>query len=713
MNKGLTNHKHTWIILALLMILGMGIRVSYLGYLKSIPGFTHPELDDLYHDYWARVIAFGTAEVPDNVEPPEIENHPYFRPPGYPYFLAAIYKVCGTNPITIRLVQHFIGVVSGFLLFRFVNRWFDTSIALVSAGLMLCTWFMIFYEGTLNAPVLLVPLIVLIIDQLSRLTVASKSGHALLAGILIGLYALVRPEILAFLPVAALWILWVTQIGWKVKPIGVKIAHPLTLIAIFMMGAALMIAPAALRNYRVSGEAVLVSVNGGINLFFGNNGESKGTAASHTSVGAWTCFDYPRLVRDMSAKAGKPLTYSDASEIFYHKAFTFIRDNPCQALTLTWRKLCLFWGPQEIAAENDIESERYQSSLLRNLPSRFSVILGLSMTGLAMFLMSTYTTSRTARLMSGSSASVSMHSNQQRQVVILMMLWVAVSSSTTILFFVSSRYRVPILPFLFVASGFALVNLWRLLTTTPTVQWAPWLLVACGAQLLAANNTYHQAPRPEAWHLNSAIACINSHQFVDAHKHLDSALSISPKNPEITYRMGSLLRMEGQIDTAIVFLQQTLTLDPNYLMAYIELGSIFAVQKQIEKATALFRKAVEISPGSAIANLCLGQAILDSGDADRAEPYFKHAFELDSRLVDGDHFLGSRAIQRRDYSAAETYFRHWLNAYPSNAMAHACLARALAPLGKRDEAILHLETACRLDPSIKDGLSTAKSMEHP
>lgn len=710
MQNGKPTTTKTWIILAALMIVGLGLRLSYLSYLKTTPGFTHPELDDLYHDYWARVIAFGHADLPSTVDPPELDNHPYFRPPGYPYFLAAVYNVCGTSPVRIRVIQHLIGVISGFLLFRFVRRWFDESVALVTAGLLLVTWFMVFYEGTLNAPVLLIPLIILIINYLARLTTERTVRSAAMAGICLGLYALVRPEILTFAPVAALWIFWVgcKQDGRRTETVSTYPAEPhlevgrgvpaapSLLVAVFAIGAILVIAPATIRNYRASGEPVLISVNGGINFFFGNNSESKGTAASHSSVGAWTCFDYPRLVRDMSAKAGHPVSYSEASSTFFRQGFSFICHQPRQALALTWRKACLFWGPHEIAAENDIETERQQSALLRNLPTRFSVILGLALTG---FLM-VWPWRRESAMEPGC---------PQKGVIILILLWIATCSTTTILFFVSSRYRIPILPFLFVGASFALVNLWRLLTTAPTARWLPWVAVTIATQLIASINPYHQTPKPEAWHLNAAISCVQNKQIAEAHQHLDAALTISPKNPEILYRMGSLLRIEGHVDDAIRSFEKAIAIDPQYLMAYIELGSIRAVQNQPEAARQLFEKAVAISPGSAIANLCLGQVILDAGDADKAEPYFKRASDLDSRLHEGDRFLASRAMKRGDFATAEIYCRHWVAASPATAMAHACLAQALAPLHKRDEASAELEEAFRLDPKLKEALTPEKA----
>jgi hypothetical protein len=85
--------------------------------------FLAPAPDAAYHEYWARLGNRGldaTAYVPD----PHIQSTPFFRLPGYPYFLAGVYRVFGVSPWTPRIAQMCLGLAScltAFLLGRQIS----------------------------------------------------------------------------------------------------------------------------------------------------------------------------------------------------------------------------------------------------------------------------------------------------------------------------------------------------------------------------------------------------------------------------------------------------------------------------------------------------------------------------------------------------------------------------------------------------------------
>ena len=82
-------------ILTIILFIGLLLRLIYLGEIRDTPDFEHPGLDAAYHIYWARGMATGDWAAFQGREDPQIYRYPYYRPPGYAFFLALIYRACG------------------------------------------------------------------------------------------------------------------------------------------------------------------------------------------------------------------------------------------------------------------------------------------------------------------------------------------------------------------------------------------------------------------------------------------------------------------------------------------------------------------------------------------------------------------------------------------------------------------------------------------
>ena len=80
-------------------------------------------------------------------------------------------------------------------------------------------------------------------------------------GLLTGVAVLVRPAMLFFLPLAAIWFVWTRR--------------PM-LAAVFLVGAGLVIAPWTARNYAHYGRFVLVASEGGVTFWTGNHPRARG-----------------------------------------------------------------------------------------------------------------------------------------------------------------------------------------------------------------------------------------------------------------------------------------------------------------------------------------------------------------------------------------------------------------------------------------------------
>jgi hypothetical protein len=198
-----------WLAVAVILLAGLVLRGLYLREDMAKPEFTVPGIDAGFHDYWARGLAFGEWVPPYGYADPKLREHAYLRPPGYPYFLALIYRVAGPGYVAPRIVNMVLGLASCLLAYWFARRWFGRTVALVTVACTSLYWACIYFEGELHAPALLMLLLWLLLAAMGLWRDRPRLIYALGAGVLLGAAALVRPNVLAFAPVALGWGCWV------------------------------------------------------------------------------------------------------------------------------------------------------------------------------------------------------------------------------------------------------------------------------------------------------------------------------------------------------------------------------------------------------------------------------------------------------------------------------------------------------------------------
>ena len=91
--------------------------------------------------------------------------------------------------------------------------------------------------------------------------------------------------------------------------------------AALALGIALVVAPFTARNLVVSGEPVLLSAAGGMNLWIGNHAEATGLFAPPPGYD----FEHEPMARDVARRlAGRSLTHSEASDFWRDRALADI-----------------------------------------------------------------------------------------------------------------------------------------------------------------------------------------------------------------------------------------------------------------------------------------------------------------------------------------------------------------------------------------------------
>jgi len=258
-----TSSQKWWISVSVVLFFALFLRVGYLVEICDEPDFSMPWIDAAYHDVWARGIAFDDWSVPEGMNDPEIRTRPYFRPPGYAYFLAGIYKLSGGSYLAPRIVQMALGLLSTFLVMLLGRSLLGVRGAIIAGALFAGSWTSIHFEGQLMAPSLLITLGCTLILVLSAWCRKITFLNSFLAGLIFAAFALVRPNILLMGPIILAWGFY---LGYRHNALKCALRGALGLC----IAALLIIAPVTIRNYRVSGDLVLITSNAGINLHIGN-----------------------------------------------------------------------------------------------------------------------------------------------------------------------------------------------------------------------------------------------------------------------------------------------------------------------------------------------------------------------------------------------------------------------------------------------------------
>jgi 4-amino-4-deoxy-L-arabinose transferase-like glycosyltransferase len=249
-----------------------------------------PADDGIFYDTLARRLAGGlgyTWAWPDGAVTP-VAHYPV----GYPALLAVAYRLLGVHPVSALVLHAVLGavgaacvhVVAGWGTSRRVGRWAGLAVALHPALLTYTPAIMT--EGVCSA-LLAAPFALALLARGPR-----RRGAAFLAGLVLGVAVLVRPQSLLLLPLVAA--LAYAREG----------ARRLIAPVLVVVGVALAVLPWTARNALAFGRPVLVSANGGWNLLIGTDAAANG---------GWRQLDPPPECREVWDEAAKDACFGRAA----------------------------------------------------------------------------------------------------------------------------------------------------------------------------------------------------------------------------------------------------------------------------------------------------------------------------------------------------------------------------------------------------------------
>jgi len=510
-------------------------------------------------------------------------------PPLYAYLLGVFYTVFGYSPRGVVVIQALLGVASAVLVYRLGRRHFGSWVGLVGGVLFAGYGPQLFYEGMLlgnSGAVFLCLVGVSLLDE-----VVEREEGALwwwgVGGWVLGLVALMRPNVLSAIPFLLFGVWWVKRRNWgwvMMRPVGLFVGF--LVVPLLMCG---------LRNGLMSGDWVLITSHGGINFYMGNHAGApgwfsapEGVDAQITPEGVQGNLEGTRRVAEVAL--GRSLKASEVSGYWFGKGLEFVFGHPGAALGLMGHKTWLFLSGYEIPLNYNFYYQRQYARLLQIPITELWVVFPLAFVGMVVAL-------------------------RQFDRHALLYLWGVGYAVGVILFHVSSRYRMPVIPFVML---FAAYGGWMLVAWVRGQSWRSFglgmgvLLVLWAGYWVdlnrwVAGSNFGQDP------FNLGTSYLWANENLRALDLLEEAEGYRQGDGALYYNLGLAYARLDKKDKAKWAYQEALLRKPDMVTAQVNLGNIWFHEGEYQKAIGAYREALKRDGQAHNARANMGWALFTIG----------------------------------------------------------------------------------------------------
>ena len=549
--------KHSKIILFVILASGMIIRLIFFLQFQNTPFYRHPNLDALYYDELAQKVASGSI----------IQNQAFFMGPLYPYVMGGLYALFGHAPPAPRILQMLFGLGACVLIFILGKKIYNEKTGLIGAFFYAFYKPVLFYEQTLLSETSMAFFCLVFLYLVFLADERKKLIYYLLSGFSLGICVLFRGNVLLFAPFALAWLIW----GMKRATEQFSTKSIAVFSMVFALGVAAGILPATIHNLAAEKDFVLVTSNAGFNFYIGNHPGADGLFEIPDRV---DMDNDPSGSRIAEKDAGKTLKSSEISSYWMQRGVKFVKNNPWNFIKLLAVKFYHFWGRLEIP---QIYSMRLMSNFMPVLKwplIGFALIGPLSLMGIIMNIM------------------------ERERRKLLFVLFVIVYCLSLLPFFMTARYRIPVIPVLCIPAAAIVLSV---VHSIQNRKWKRLIILAAGVVIifaLSGNAFLFEEERETS-------------QFYNA--------------------LGLIYMKENETEKAVESYRKAIIAYPTSY-AYANLANIYYQNNQPEQAVKFYSKALAMEADNARIHFNIGQALLSLRRIEKAREHFEKAVAIDRRV---------------------------------------------------------------------------------
>jgi len=683
--------RYAWpLACAAIFALALIWRLAYLARLSRTPLFGDLIVDAADYWNWASALRAGAAQ-----------STPFYLGPLYPTWLWLMRSALGDEIRTVLSAQSVLGAVGCALIADAARRLTRPAIGF-AIGIIAALYSMaVFFDGLILMEATLWVLLAWLMWWVcaNDWRVAGAARYAL-TGATIALIAEGRSTGLVLLAPAALLLP-----SWRDG------ARRMAGGAAAMLAAfAIVAAPAAIQNHRLSGQWIPFTYNFGYNLYVGNNPEATGTDVTITGtqshIGATQSAvigggeaDGREYLRSSQHLALGPL---ESSNYWANLAWRYMRANPAHAAALHARKLAMMWSAHEYAQiENADEFDQLAGPLGAPFVGTFAFIGVLAVAGLARLRAA----GRRAWFVASSCAAL---------------------TAVAAVFFVTDRYRHSLVPGALVLAALGLDAIW--LAWKSRARRDVLTVIA----LLALGLIVTRLPIPHLggykyeWGLevdlggrwlkrgkpDLAITYFQRAADLESHIHFEGGITGAMERTQLYVNYGRALSQLDRTAESLTWFERADAIAPDDADVVSSLAAAYRRLGRDAEAAPLEKRLQSLAGGSGLLFERQGFEAARAGSFASAESLFAQAVALDPTLFDAWGALIRLRVQRADLAAASATLARSRAAGLPEAPSNAYEALIAAIQGDRDQALRALarvpKAALDADPTLAQVVAIAR-----
>jgi Tfp pilus assembly protein PilF len=665
------------IFLVTLFILGLILRLIYLWQYAQSPLFEHiTGPDSSEYVQCARRIISGMF-IWDKVG---------IHAPLYPYMLAGLYMVSGSDIFWIRLIQLLLSMLAFYPLFPLVKRlagsngvmrympYFFLTIAVCYPPLM-------FYMGETISEALLIPLVTISVFMLYRADTATGIKKCILwygaAGLTLGAAVITHPLSLFFVMLEGLYLAWRLWRGRKRF-----LRRGLVSLVVFGVAAGIFIIPVSMYNTYLHGSLVLVQTNSGYNMYLGNNPDATGGCY------IWPGPKWNKVHGDASAAAVKLGISKD--KYFFKQTLKFITESPLQWLRLLWSKALYVWNFRELTAGPDLPALKYYTAIQSSTSWIFGMVGTLALCG--MFC---------------GAARVKTLLRYRHFYLLVLATWVGLTLTV-----VSGRYRLIFAAGIFIFTAYALCLLVDRLRHGKFFS-LPMLLLplSAGIVFIPVPQVNYQEEQAHAYTILGEAA-LSAGDKQTARRYLELALEFLSDWSRSYNIIGKLLNDDDPKEAAVYF-RKAIEVDPTCPYAYMNLAGQFSDANNIPEARRYYELALKYGANDPQVLYNYGYFLFRRNDFVQAAQYLERCLRERPDQREAINTLAVIRLLTNNYAESVHLFGRAIRLDPENDRLKVNYAAALLAAGRKNEAIRCLNEILARKPEFPPAKALMRTARQP